>query len=471
MVATKPNFETLKVDETTLCSLDTIYYVRGNSAAHSSNQAQVYDQLERQYGGSKPPLLKLIAGSKAFQALLLVILANFLLVTLDPFKNVDPDSLPTMKSWVFWTTQDYLHQPAEPKVVLLGSSLLMNSVWMQEAEHTQKNVDIAVNHRTTYMESVLAKALKSNAAKDTAVAAPKPTSENICFNFGLPGAMVSDDYMVVRTLFKPQHTPKVAVLFLGPRDLMDTSFSCAGATTHFKYLERFTDTKDLLELSYQSAWPKINFLLREWIYFVGKKWHAQISTSEEIKQLLAPMLPYIGTKSRFNEKSEFDKQFAFNRSEVEKGVFIAKPNAQVVAFFDNGKDWRKRFKNSNDKMFVNQLTWLNMTIALLKAKGVEPVIVNLPVSQKGMTCMPGNIYARHVETLRATATAQNITYMDCMQEGKFEEADFTDYSHMDASGGKKIIDIAVAGMLKNPKLKNALADFAPAPEEKRNALQ
>jgi hypothetical protein len=76
----------------------------------------------------------------------------------------------------------------------------------------------------------------------------------------------------------------------------------------------------------------------------------------------------MATKSLFNEKSEFDKQFAFNRSEVEKGVFIAKPNAQVVAFFDNGKDWRKRFKNSNDKMFANQLTWLNMTIALLKEK-------------------------------------------------------------------------------------------------------
>lgn len=454
MVATKPKFKLsepevskAEAEELSVCPIDTIYYVRGDK----------FVQLEKQYKTNNPQGFRLILASKAFQALLLVILANILLVLFDPFKNVDPDSLPTMKSWVFWTTQDYLHQKPSPKVVLLGSSLLMNSVWMQEAEHTQKNIDIAINHRTTYMESVIAKALGEN-----------KQDKNACFNFGLPGAMVSDDYMVVRTLFKAEHTPKVAVLCLGPRDLMDTSFSCAGATTHFKYLERFTDTRDLLELSYQSAWPKINFLMREWIYFVGKKWHAQISTSEKIKQILAPTLPVMATKSLFNEKSEFDKQFAFNRSEVEKGVFIAKPNAQVVAFFDNGKDWRKRFKNSNDKMFANQLTWLNMTIALLKEKGVVPVIVNLPVSEKGMTCMPGNIYSRHVETLRATAKAQDITFIDCMQKenGKFEEADFTDYSHMDASGGKKIIDITVSQMLKNAAVKEALGD-----EEKVNALQ
>lgn len=453
MVATKPKFKLSEPEvsqaqeELSVCPIDTIYYVRGDRFA----------QLEKQYQGNKPKGFKLILASKAFQALILVVLANILLVLSDPFKNVDPDSLPTMKSWVFWTTQDYLHQKPSPKVVLLGSSLLMNSVWMQEAEHTQKNIDIAVNHRTTYMESAIAKAL-----------AQTKQDQNVCFNFGLPGAMVSDDYMVVRTLFKPEHTPKVAVLCLGPRDLMDTSFSCAGATTHFKYLERFTDTRDLLELSYQSAWPRINFLMREWIYFVGKKWHAQISTSEKIKQILAPTLPAMATKSLFNEKSEFDKQFAFNRSEVEKGVFIAKPNAQVVAFFDNGKDWRKRFKNSNDKMFANQLTWLNMTIALLKEKGVVPVIVNLPVSEKGMTCMPGNIYSRHVETLKATAREQNITFIDCMQKenGKFDEADFTDYSHMDASGGKKIIDITVSQMLKNAAVRKALGN-----EEKANALQ
>ena len=111
-------------------------------------------------GISKPtPGVKVVLKSKVFQAAALVVLANLLLVVTNPFKGVDPDSLPTLKSWVFWTTQDY-RQEVNPKVVMLGSSLLMNSVWMQEAEHLQKNVDIVVNRRTRYLESVISKYIK-----------------------------------------------------------------------------------------------------------------------------------------------------------------------------------------------------------------------------------------------------------------------------------------------------------------------
>ncbi len=395
----------------------------------------------------RPSLMGKIAASAAFKAGVLVILANLILVLTNPFAKVDPDSLPTLKSWVFWTTQDYLNQKPNPSVVLLGSSLVMNSVWMQEAEHLQKDVDIAVNHRTQYMESVLKSHL--------------PGFTGTCFNFGLPGAMVSDGYMIVRTLFVKEKTPKVAVICLGPRDLMDTSFSCAGATSHFKYLERYTDTKDLLDLAYTSAWPKINYMLREYIYFVGKKWHAQITTSEGMKAAMAPVLPAFTRKSLFDQKTEFDKQFAFLRSEVEKGVYIAKPNAQTVGFYDNGKDWRKRFKNPNDEMFQNQLTWLKMNLALLKEKGVQPVIVNLPMSELGLKAIRPGIYERHVQTLSALCKEQNIPYIDTMKEGRFEAADFTDYGHMDASGGKKIVDIAASKMVEFPQVKQALLGGKP----------
>jgi hypothetical protein len=73
---------------------------------------------------------------------------------------------------------------------------------------------------------------------------------------------------------------------------MDTSFSCAGATTAFKYLERFTDTKDLLDIAYTSAWPKINFMLREYIYFVDKKYHSQSVLGEQAKGALNPVYRY-----------------------------------------------------------------------------------------------------------------------------------------------------------------------------------
>ena len=386
--------------------------------------------------------LKVVCQSKVFQAAVLVVLANLLLVITNPFKGVDPDSLPTLKSWVFWTTQDY-RQEVDPKVVLLGSSLLMNSVWMQEAEHLQKNVDIVVNRRTQYLESVISKYIKGY--------------EGTCFNFGLPGSMVSDDYMIARTQFDKGHTPKVMVLCLGPRDLMDTSFSCAGATTAFKYLERFTDTKDLLDIAYTSAWPKINFMLREYIYFVDKKYHSQSVLGEQAKGALGPVFAKVAAPSAFNLKTDFDKQFAFYRSEVEKGVFIAKPNAQTDSFYDNGKDWKKRFKNSNDEMFDNQKIWLNKCLTEAKAKGITPVLVNMPVSELGIKFIPPLVYKRHVDTLIEMAAKYDCPYVDTMKEGKFDMKDFSDYGHMDASGGKKIVDIVGRSLASDARTRAALA--------------
>lgn len=255
-------------------------------------------------GISKPaPGIKVVLKSKVFQAAALVVLANLLLVVTNPFKGVDPDSLPTLKSWVFWTTKTSSgskSQSGNARFIAFDEL----GVDVQEAEHLQKNVDIVVNRRTRYLESVISKYIKGY--------------EGTCFNFGLPGSMVSDDYMIARTQFDKGHTPKVMVLCLGPRDLMDTSFSCAGATTAFKYLERFTDTKDLLDIAYTSAWPKINFMLREYIYFVDKKYHSQSVLGEQAKGALNPVFAKVAAPSAFNVKTDFDKQFAFYRSEVEK---------------------------------------------------------------------------------------------------------------------------------------------------------
>lgn len=399
-------------------------------------QASVKTQSKRTFN---------IFGSHAFIALLLVVAANFLLVAFNPFTNVDPDSLPALKSWIFWTKQDYEHMQPKADVVMLGSSLLMNSVWMQEAEYLQKDVDIVVNRRSKYFESQVQRYI--------------PTYKGAAFNFGLPGSMLSDDYMIERTMFDGDRKPRFAILCLGPRDLMDTSFSCAGATTHFKYLEKFTDTRDLLDIAYTSAWPKINFVLREAIYCLGKKHHAQIASGEALKPVSEAIFKSVTGPSPFNIKTDFDKQFAFYKTEVEKGVFIAKPNAQTDSFFDNGKDWKKRFKDSNDEMFANQMIWFEKLMKELKAKNIAAVLVNMPVSELGAKYIPPAVYKRHIDALKMMASKYDCLYVDTMQQNDvaFDMKDFSDYGHMDASGGRKVVDIVARAMANDPRCKSLLA--------------
>ncbi len=90
-------------------------------------------------------------------ALSLVVLLNVFLAVKNPFGRVDPNTIPSAKHWAYWTTQDFLNEKAAPDVVLLGSSIFMNPLWMLEAEHLNRTVDIVVERRSHYLEDAIKK--------------------------------------------------------------------------------------------------------------------------------------------------------------------------------------------------------------------------------------------------------------------------------------------------------------------------
>ena len=53
-----------------------------------------------------------------------------------------------------------------------------------------------------------------------------------------------------------------------------------------------------------------------------------------------------------------------------------------------------------------------------------------------------------------------------MREGKFDMKDFSDYGHMDASGGKKVLDIIARDLTSSAQTRARLA-----PQGDLNAVQ
>lgn len=387
-------------------------------------------------------IVSVLFRSTTFYAVLLVVLANLVVSTIRPFDKVDPEALPSAKSWVYWATQEFLQKRDHPQVVMIGSSLVMNATWLQEAAHLNKDVDIVANHRTSYLESVIKKYL--------------PAFNAQCYNFGLPGSMMSDDYMVIRALFRGEHKPAIAVIGLGPRDLMDCRFNCAASSKHFQYLERYSDTHDIVNLTMPQFWQRVNFVVKEFDYFVGKKWNLQIAAGETARNFFAPV---IGSISR-EGPLEFSNESNY-RLEIAKGVWIAHPSQASYFFLDNTAEWKRRHRRTNDDLFNNQARFLDLALQTCRREGIEPLIVNMPIMDASRNTMHPAIYPRHVALLKNMADKYNCVYIDTNELATFVPEDFTDTCHMDASGGRKLLDVVGAAIGQHAQLAARIAGPQP----------
>ncbi len=373
-------------------------------------------------------------------AVLLVIGINVFLAAKDPFGRVDPNTIPSAKHWAYWTTQDYLKEKSAPDVVLLGSSIFMNPLWMLEAEHLNRKVDIVVERRSHYLEDAIKKYL--------------PGANFSCFNFALPGAMVSDDYMIVRTLFNEGKTPKVVVLGLTPLDMTDDDFYCAVSSTHYKYLSRFTRTRDLLDLAMPKPWQRTEFLVNEGLYMAGRKHDVQGAVVGTMRNEMSGYLGPLSAKP-LTSKETGDVKDAIYHDEVAPGIWLAQP-VGIDYYNDNSKNFRKRYRFATPERCQIKMAWLKKCIDLCKEKGIEPLIVNVALPDPALNILPAGVHDALVKKVEALAKAENVAYLDLQKTGEFNIKDFTDSCHMDASGGRKVMDFVAKEIGKDSRLSSAL---------------
>jgi hypothetical protein len=375
------------------------------------------------------PTWKRIIRSQALLAVLLVVVVNAVLSATTPLRRFDPEKLPSAHSWIWWAAQDFNAQTAPPHVVILGSSLLMNPIQEQDANFLHRDIDSVVDHRCAYLESNLKTALRTN--------------EVGCFNFAVPGSLMSDNYMVLRSLLRGTRKPDVIVLGLALRDFIDNEVPCAAATPSYKYLSRYTDTADLVELTMPVIWQRWEYWLNQRVYLIGKKLDLQAAISQAAGQSAIDPLNPMST-NRYSQclLNAFDMSCYVPgfRSEVERNVWITRPN-QLHTFQDNSNEYKRRYRSPNASLFASQKTFLSKFCQLAQESGIRVVIVNMPVTTSHFALMPPGSYADYMHSLAEVSSRFGAPVLDLSQRGQFTDADFSDTCHMQASGGKKLLDL------------------------------
>jgi hypothetical protein len=408
-------------------------------------------------------MMRSLLGSSFIWGMLLLLTFNIWLWKEKPLTQVDPESLPAAHTWVWWAAQEFLEQKEPSDVVLLGSSLVMHPVSRLDADYLNKDLDYVHHHSSKYLADGLATTLKRNCV---GAGLPRPNRGHVCdeggvtpplqcFNFALPGGMVSDDYIVYRSLFTNERKPKVIVLGLSLRDFIDNGVHCAAATPAFRYLNRFCNVDDIVDISMPQIFQRFDYWQGKAIYLWGKKLDLQVLLAESTKRLCGPFATQIFYPSALNSLDLTRNLPSNARAEVEEGMFIVKSH-QPYSFEDNSSEYRKRYRQGNESLFANQTKFLERLLDLAKKDNVKVILVNMPLTKANLALMPPNYYQRYVQLLQNCSQKWQTGFVDLNAQDKFQVTDFYDTSHMNGDGGKKLVDSLIEAISNNQEIAFAL---------------
>jgi hypothetical protein len=327
----------------------------------------------------------------------------------------------------------------------------MNPVWQNEADFSNTNLDIVVNRRTRYLESSLSQRLP-----------PQLKTAPVCFNFALPGAFVSDDYMILRTMLSGPHRPKVVVFGLSPRDFIENGLRGAAFSPHFRYLKRFTPIDDIVDVSMPHIWQRAGYFADNHLFFLGKKLEVQCLTQQFCQNIANAIHKPLPVKHNETAVLAQDVGKAIYETELKEGVWIAKPH-RTPPYYEGGAvaEFKRRYKDS--KKIDNQLRWLDMALTLCKEQDIKVVIVNMPVTDRNLTVYPSGIYDSCVAAIENEAKRFDCEFIDLQATHAFPVSDFSDMWHMNACGGKRLLDNVADKIAGNATLANVLYSGEKAP--------
>jgi hypothetical protein len=384
-------------------------------------------------------------GSVFLLSLGLFAVVNAGLFVWQPLRPMSVDRIPTKPTWESHRTRDFMAGAQAPDAVLFGSSLMMIPTACRDADYLNVTIDPVVHPYSQYLQAKIAE---------------KTGLQLKCFNFALPGGMISDHYMIVSSLFSKERKPKVAIFGLSLRDFIDSGVECAASTPAYHYFSRYkteSEIDSLLPLSMPSIFNRGQYLADKYIYLLGKRLQIQVMAGDAITMRVTELLGPERRGKQGNDsvaasstKPDTNPDAALSGTEVTEGMVALRPNA-FYPWQDNSREYKKRFKSANQSMFKIQTEYFRRMISQLKSEGVEVLLVNMPLTPANMALMPQGSYDQYLSLLKQTVVEQGCGLLDLNDGKTFVASNFKDPVHMNGSGGKILID-QIAENLNQSKL-------------------
>ncbi len=333
-------------------------------------------------------------------------------------------------SW--WLAKSYLDLPEAPNAVLLGSSQV-GGLQAADADTLNRPVDFVRDHRSPTLEKELSNRIGGS---------PE------IFTAALPGAMMSDHFLITQALFSAGKQPNAVILTLSPRDFIDNSLPCAAATGPFRFFSKYVRLGQLQEVAFPDLWSRVDFSVSQGMPL------RRLSTLVEIKGGES------GTSVE-REKAETDAErqaryimggYAGN---VRPGQSKINPHLPVF-FVDNTLDYQKRYKNINPPTYAVQMRFFKELLKSMQERGIRVVAIGMPLFVTNREILPPQFWNQFRSRISRACTEYGAEWCDLCENPEFTADDFCDTVHLNALGGAKLAKCLAEAISQRPALAQAM---------------
>jgi hypothetical protein len=300
-------------------------------------------------------------------------------------------------------------QNGSPTVVLVGSSLVLAPFWSADLNHFKGVGDCWHHHQSKWMEQLL-------------TAAGMPHTSVI--NFGLPGLVVSDAYLITEKLFKGPTKPTIAFYGIAPRDFMDDFLGAHTQTPLFERLVTVPDALQLGDLYFSTPQERLDFILQKVVYLYGKRGRYQTRVSRTLNKAAERIF---ATGTSYVAADEDSRALGFLQEQNRPFVWAA-----------SIKEYKARYKTFNEVQFERQKKFLDAMLKLNKQRGITTVLVNMPLTPDNLRLMPAGLYDRYMRSIGDLVARNEVSLLDLHNSGQYADESFYDTVHLNARGGEQI---------------------------------
>lgn len=310
-----------------------------------------------------------------------------------------------------------------PSIVLLGSSLVATPLWWADRDIVPNIKDFYHHHDAVTFN----KALRASGNKEDAYA------------FALPGAMVSDMYLIVDKIFQSKKKPEVVVLGISARDMMDDLLTGETRTPVFSRLSDLSDFKGNLDLYLSTPAEKLDFALNNLVFLYGKRYRYQLKVSQFCEKTMnkIPLL-----------KDPESTKPALQAKETQP-LFATGLGTRKEMWDQSRKEYQKRYEHFNKQQFDKQTVFLAKLLERAKERDIKVILVNMPLSQENKSLMPQGLYDAYYRSVSGLAQSKGASFLDLNKGDMVAEDLFLDTAHMNADGGRKLCGELAAYLSKN----------------------
>lgn len=356
-------------------------------------------------------------------AFALVALVNIWILCSHPLSDAPTANLDTGE--VYHAVQALRTDKGGPKVIFMGSSLVLASMMQAEANFLKRPIPRMIHRRNVFTEQQLG---------------DLPGHPRVyCLAIG--GEMASDNYLLLKNVLVGKHTPQALVLGVGPRDFQDNILPGVPATETFRALGTIFDGAQYLldkrRLSSKEAFDVVLARLSP-LY----NYHADIRDYLMLrnKKMLQAALPWV-MFYRYDQNGVLRPSRKGQLPEEVKGTPVVKPDVDmphlsVKATADN---YRFRYDPINREQVEQQFDYFERFLHLCNQRRINVLVVNMPLSRGNIALVPKGFYAYYKSRVSQACNAYDVELVDMCDQPYTKDEAFADGVHLSTGNSQPFL--------------------------------